>query len=795
MSPSQPQEPTQACKDRSKSQLPESRDIVDLTGDGADLGKHDRDIDLSHTEHSGKRRKLATDNQPVASTRKTVTIPKKEYRKNKTLTKKCVRLQKACTSKHQESIEHGRRMNDELEDHAKTKRELQELQGLHYQMRAELTVENERFSSEVQIQKRTIAAKDEKLQSKDHIIEVQRADYDRLSVAFERYKNWYEKLQASSMEKDASLAEKDRLLDGERKENEDLKLRIKATQEERDSAMKEVKSTKTGLRQCQNALAKREEEFQSRGTELQNTRAELDRKQAEIDSLRIVNDRNGMHNERLRLEHTRHEKETALALGNAKTENKDLDKQIIGLKRTIADKEKALGISGEVQSQLETRESEWNKKKFELINKIRHLEAQQRSISNYREPDQQIEQVFADLKFKIRQFINRHLKSVSDAADRGLEPVWHELMPDPAKFLKSRRLYHPAFEAYIWESILGEIVEDATNVWAGELGGEFLKMLHMAHDEVKGLGPLSELHRDYQKWRAFSCDIFERLTKRYYSPELFLRKAEVMVESFCKLCDILENKRALDDILEIFNDARSFFIMLKKLRADFRLCRHRTDGNGNMMSHGFNFDDSTMEDANDSQKGSAGKPRTVDLVISPALIKRGNNDGTDYQTTICITKRKVICDHAKIPLKTKAPGRAQTQPEHVIFEGSATDAQQFNPAEGATMETNPTNRTKTENTGPIVKIEDQGDEKRGPVSQSSSRTLSSGSVTGNRGNFTTTGSVMENALPNEEEAGEEDDTDPKPLTTSGSEGQSPPNEKDKKWKKKTSDEQDGDYKP
>lgn len=36
----------------------------------------------------------------------------------------------------------------------------------------------------------------------------------------------------------------------------------------------------------------------------------------------------------------------------------------------------------------------------------------------------------------------------------------------------------------------------------------------------------------------------------------------------------------------------------------------------------------------------------VDLVISPALFKRGNNDGADYLSTDCCVKRRVLCNAA-----------------------------------------------------------------------------------------------------------------------------------------------------
>lgn len=133
----------------------------------------------------------------------------------------------------------------------------------------------------------------------------------------------------------------------------------------------------------------------------------------------------------------------------------------------------------ENRADFEIRRGEWNQKKLELVKKLRQGGGQQQSINYYKEPDQQVQKTFYDLQFKIAQFINRYLKSVSNAADRELEPVWHKLMADPAKFLKSRLLYNAAFEAYIWESILSQMASPASNVWPGELGNEFFRVLRM----------------------------------------------------------------------------------------------------------------------------------------------------------------------------------------------------------------------------------------------------------------------------------------------------------------------------
>lgn len=313
MPPGQPKELSELCDKHPNPPSLRSSEIVDLTHDedsGASMGRHDRERDDPQPEVSHKHARLAANGELVDVKRKTVTIPAKQY---KTLTKDIARLQKACTSKHQESLEYDRRITDELRDHDKTKDQLAELQERHGQMEAYLRGKIGNLNSEVEGLQNEIAAKDVSLQGKDQLIQAQLQEQKTAIAAAERYKNEYEKLQASSMEKD-------QMLGGERTENENLRARVAALLKDHDSMTKELMAKNAHLRDCQNALVKREEEFQTQGTELRTAQEKLDRSQEEVQSLRVVNDRNGAHNQRLRSEHAESKKEADLVLKNLRTE-------------------------------------------------------------------------------------------------------------------------------------------------------------------------------------------------------------------------------------------------------------------------------------------------------------------------------------------------------------------------------------------------------------------------------------------------------------------------------------------
>lgn len=50
----------------------------------------------------------------------------------------------------------------------------------------------------------------------------------------------------------------------------------------------------------------------------------------------------------------------------------------------------------------------------------------------------------------------------------------------------------------------------------------------------------------------------------------------------------------------------------------------------------------------------------LDLIISPALYKRGNNDGGDYQTVACCVKMEVVCNASRLFLGAKNPMAMQS---------------------------------------------------------------------------------------------------------------------------------------
>lgn len=277
-----------------------------------------------------------------------------------------------------------------------------------------------------------------------------------------------------------------------------------------------------------------------------------------------------------------------------------------------------------------------------------------------------------------------------------------------------------------------------------------------------------------------------------------------MVKSLSTLCGDFKVERAVADAMEIFDDARSLFIMLKKLRAEIKLIRHVPDINGDLIIHGFKSDATFMEIVEiSSGSNSSRQKQVVDLVVSPCMIKRGNNDGTDFQAIIFITKMKVICGVNKPIPKAKAPDREQPQTPDSPSGGSTQGAQQLSSATGATRKEGSAKRIKTEEFASVIKQENQDDSAyiRSMVNQPSSRTLSSGSETVDHSNPSiqpeTALGVPTDVIMGDTPLKQDDENGAVDAVNSGlvtSEGKST-GKKGTKRKKKATDENDGDYVP
>lgn len=99
---------------------------------------------------------------------------------------------------------------------------------------------------------------------------------------------------------------------------------------------------------------------------------------------------------------------------------------------------------------------------------------------NFKVSDEKVEHDFTALESKIRQFVFKYTRPLPNAPDQELQLAWPGWSSQLRNFLASPVLCNLAFEAYIWEQLLGRVFEPWSEVWDGDLGRSLETFLSMA---------------------------------------------------------------------------------------------------------------------------------------------------------------------------------------------------------------------------------------------------------------------------------------------------------------------------
>lgn len=179
-----------------------------------------------------------------------------------------------------------------------------------------------------------------------------------------------------------------------------------------------------------------------------------------------------------------------------------------------------------------------------------------------------------------------------------------------------------------------------------------------------------------------------------------------MVKGVACLCGDGVEPDAVDEAMDIVKEACSLDIERRLLKACVRPSFSRLV-NGQRVCFGMTFDDNTM--CHRTSSSSNTESLKVDLIISPALLKSGNNDGTDYHQKMALKKMDVICDAKRLYATQTTEHSEQTSGLESKTEAQLTPKTESLP----TDESNAINgaglssqQVKTEKSGLIIKSKD-----------------------------------------------------------------------------------------
>ncbi|ROW09512.1 hypothetical protein VMCG_02171 [Cytospora schulzeri] len=610
-------------------------------------------------EGTVKRTKYSDENE--LPTDESVILSMEDYRN---LSKSLDAIDKGVTKKQQQ-------LEAVVQDHETTKLELENVKSALSNATQAAAVEIQELKTmyEDLNSRYTLTDKDYELWTKDQCIKNQQKEHETTKLQFAELKDEAEYWSSCSRMKDEQLRAKDKTINDNLGKFEEVQRKMDDTMAKLKETEREHDSTEKQLHYYQNAMAKIKEKLESRERELGDVKAKLKNTEHEVGALRLFNDTNGAHNTELQT--------------SAKKVKESLDKKRKNHRNTEARllKEKAdLELTcGKLREEFNTKEVEWNEQKDQMVLKLRELGGKNHRYTN-KVPDDKIRELFGGLKFKIRQFIDNRLGQLPETVNQKLEPVWEEFTPNAREFLQSCVLHNLMIESYIWEWLRRTVFAPDSEVWAGELGKSFSQVFVMAQKKINGPIDDPELYAHSQYWKSSSSNFLARLTERNDNPKSCRPVAKAMVMNLAKICDTFDVDNATTDAMEIFKHARELDITLRTLQANFSLCwAPRKSGSDNHLTHryGFKFIDSIMNECirNPSNKAGAQAP-TVDLIVAPALFKRGNNDGADYQIKTCCIKMEVVCN-ASNPLpqtNTSIDKRASVPQEEVRISDSSAQA-------------------------------------------------------------------------------------------------------------------------
>lgn len=195
----------------------------------------------------------------------------------------------------------------------------------------------------------------------------------------------------------------------------------------------------------------------------------------------------------------------------------------------------------------------------------------------------------------------------------------------------------------------------AMDIWLDqEMSGCFSAL----ENRLSAAGPLKIPVRSLNDWRALTAELLsatdQDATDRHHKVEYLHLILKPILKLAAFWASDQDRKHMGQQLLTIFERAVDFSQMLRRQRASWSI-RYPVDAASSARSpthrQALPFDRDTMEDIDDDDeeeeegpesKGSA-RPKLVDYFIEPALLKRGNMEGGNFDMETCACRAVVVC--------------------------------------------------------------------------------------------------------------------------------------------------------
>jgi hypothetical protein len=381
-------------------------------------------------------------------------------------------------------------------------------------------------------------------------------------------------------------------------------------------------------------------------------------------------------------------------LPRSKDAEKNQDEQLAKLQEKLARYRKFASNLESENLQLRQKTAQQEQQiQDQVIEFARELDEMKRetSIEVPTIPDTEIQGEWKSLGCLIRQFIMKHLGGPLDLStvQQAAQTKTFCWLPEMAKALQSPLLRPIVLESWIWHLLCFGVFDSQSTFWAGDIGksfsvpcdqirGESLPCFYLSRSRlslthVSGLLTLESVSKDqpnkvierFHDWRVRSAHFISSL-EVHNKDQMIEATTRTMLSTLRMITSSTISQGQLismqQDASGILHKAAELDRLFRLSKADFHVFITRIKlPLVSPPSFGFVFDPETMERirAVPGMQPANSEP-TVDLAVSPGILKAGNADGVNYGAERVLVKLQALCDLQAVLALFDTAGEAQS---------------------------------------------------------------------------------------------------------------------------------------
>ncbi|EGO59402.1 hypothetical protein NEUTE1DRAFT_108931 [Neurospora tetrasperma FGSC 2508] len=310
-----------------------------------------------------------------------------------------------------------------------------------------------------------------------------------------------------------------------------------------------------------------------------------------------------------------------------------------------------------LKSEINELERDLDKTRTELLEELSELRSKN-YVNPTKDADSEIGKDWEHLVFLIEQFVSNHFPTMllwEDIQRAGTVKQYSPISnvcAEPESVLQSGYIYPYLVESMVWRFVKKEVFDPKSKLWAGKIGEKFDDICGKITGCVKKF-PVNEttkFNTAFHEWRSRSVSFLvdlglDRKSRDHSTAREMMEELRQFISP--KPSRRRFSKETLVDAAEIIRKAVDIDIQLRKSKAYFPIIFSGAVQSNQSRFFGFSFNAGIMGKISlglSSDQLDQTSPPIVDMAISPGLMKRGNADGTNYESTKVLAKMRVICD-------------------------------------------------------------------------------------------------------------------------------------------------------